>query len=114
MGPAAASQVVNGGSIDEVFAQVLAALAPTLKQQSSTPAAAATTVKEVTTPKSESKAKEKKDEGESPFMFGGLLLTGTLAHALRKAGVRHPTEVQEVALPRIKRGACVRIVVVFE
>ncbi len=115
LGEAGAAVVVNEGAVDEVAAQVQAALGPTIlkSQPAAAPpppppprpgAAAAMTG----APASE---EEEEAEEEAPLMFGGLLLTGGLARALRRAGIRQPTEVQEVALPKIMRGACVGVVV---
>lgn len=103
--------VVNEGAIDQVYGQVKAALAPTIEKQqqpaASTPAAAAAApAAAATSSKPSAKKKEGQPEEAGPLMFGGLLLTGSPALVLRRAGIKQPTEVQEVALPRIKRGGC--------
>lgn len=101
-----AATVVNEGSIDQVYAQVKAALAPTIQKQPppssaqpppSAPAAAAN-------PTPNPGKENEEDQEAQPLMFGGLMLTGSPARALRRAGIKQPTEVQEVALPRIMRG----------
>ena len=106
--------VVNEGAIDQVYGQVKAALAPAIEKQrppASTPAAIAAAPAPAPAPaaspsKASSAKKEQTSESAEPLMFGGLLLTGSPAAALRRAGIKQPTEVQEVALPRITRGAC--------
>lgn len=109
---AGAAVVVNEGAIDQVYGQVKAALAPTIEKQqqppASTPAAAAAVAPAAVAISSKASAKKKEGQPEEagPLIFGGLLLTGSPALVLRRAGIKQPTDVQEVALPRIKRGGC--------
>jgi hypothetical protein len=109
LGEAGTAIVVNEGSIDEVVAQVQAALAPTILKSQPGAAAApppARAAAAAAAPRVSKETAAVDDEEEQvPLMFGGLLLTGSPARALRRAGIRQPTEVQEVALPKIKRGA---------
>ena len=49
-------------------------------------------------------AAEKEGGKEESMMFGGLILKGSMAKALKKKGITKATEVQEIAMTKIARG----------